>query len=206
MGRLRLDCRSLRPASSRRESVANLTPWPAPPLGRRLTHAPGYRSRRSRCGVNHCTVADGLSRAIRPRSPPVLGAPSRPPLFCYDRCGQRSDTVVKEIGFPARPCASSRRPPSSPAASRVINLRLARIWHGHDGRGARCRRAAIGTVSQVALDDLAQLVDLDHEQVVVLVIEQRGPTRPGEDVVDRAFPPVRLVVEPKPSIAGHPVG
>jgi hypothetical protein len=64
------------------------------------------------------------------------------------------------------------------------------------GRGARCRRAATGAVSQVALDDSAQLVDWDHEQVVVLVIEQRGPTRPGEDVVDRAFPPVRLVVDP----------
>src|SRR5215470_6006178 len=32
MGRLSLDCRSLRPASSRRESVANLTPSPAPPI------------------------------------------------------------------------------------------------------------------------------------------------------------------------------
>jgi hypothetical protein len=74
------------------------------------------------------------------------------------------------------------------------------------GRGARCRRATTGAVSQMALDDSAQLVDWDHEQVVALVIEQRGPTRPGEDVVDRAFLPVRLVVEPKPLIAGHPVG
>jgi hypothetical protein len=31
----------------------------------------------------------------------------------------------------------------------------------------------------MALDDSAQLVDWDHEQVVVLVIEQRGPTRSG---------------------------
>src|SRR6516162_2795891 len=60
----------------------------------------------------------------------------------------------------------------------------------------------------MALDDLAQLVDRDHEQVVLPVIGQRRPTRLGEDVIDRTFLPARArpVVNPKPLIAGHRVG
>ena len=43
-------------------------------------------------------------------------------------------TVNTSWRLTCTPCASSRRPPSSPAASRVINLRLAtQVWHGHDG-------------------------------------------------------------------------
>src|SRR5262249_51761493 len=38
----------------------------------RLTNAPGSRSRRSCCEVSHRPVADGLSCAIWPRSPPVF--------------------------------------------------------------------------------------------------------------------------------------
>jgi hypothetical protein len=38
----------------------------------RLSHAPGSRSPRSRCEVSQRAAADGLSRAIGPRSPPAL--------------------------------------------------------------------------------------------------------------------------------------
>ena len=66
--------------------------------------------------------------------------------------------------------------------------------------------AAAGKTALLAMQIWQDDVNAKEGLLGRQVIEQRGPTRPGEDVVDRAFPPVRLVVEPKPLIAGHPVG
>src|SRR5215471_17381358 len=65
----------------------------------RLTNAPGSRSRRSCREVSHRPVADGLSCAIWPRSPPVFGAHvSDRTRFVTTGVGQRSDTEEKEVG------------------------------------------------------------------------------------------------------------
>ena len=69
----------------------------------RLTRAPGSRRRhpRNESLIAPSRMASRDTREIRPRSPPVLG--THLPDYCYDRCGQRSDTEVKEVGFKERP-------------------------------------------------------------------------------------------------------
>src|SRR6516225_3704302 len=69
----------------------------------RLTRAPGSRRRhpRNKSLIAPARMASRDTREIRPRSPPVLG--THRPDYSYDRCGQRSDTEVKVVGFKERP-------------------------------------------------------------------------------------------------------
>ena len=55
--------------------------------------------------------------------------------------------------------------------------------------------AAAGKTALLAMQIWQDDVNAKEGLLGRQVIEQRGPTRPGEDVVDRAFPPVRLVLE-----------